>query len=234
MARILAENISLLRRKNDELNQFGHIVSHDLKGPLRGIDNVITWIDEDYSLELPLKVREYIGLIKGRVNRAENLLNGILSYSRIGREAQPKELVNLSELLQEVRDYLPYKSRAYVFVQSNMPVLYTERLPLLQIFSNLISNAVKYNDAPQPTVNVYYKETSDFYRFFVEDNGPGIAKPYHEKIFMIFQTLHEREAIESTGVGLAIVKKILTERNLEIELLSSQGKGATFAFSWPK
>jgi signal transduction histidine kinase len=234
MARILAENISLLRRKNDELNQFGHIVSHDLKGPLRGIDNVITWIEEDHSLELPLKVREYIGLIKGRVNRAENLLNGILSYSRIGREVQPMEVVDVSELLDEVREYLPDKARACVSIQPNMPVLYTERLPLLQIFSNLISNAVKYNDAPQPIVKVYYKETSDFYRFFVEDNGPGIAKPYHQKIFMIFQTLHVREAIESTGVGLAIVKKILTDRNLEIELVSSQGKGATFAFSWPK
>jgi len=115
-----------------------------------------------------------------------------------------------------------------------MPVLHTERLPLLQIFSNLISNAVKYNDDPQPRVKVYYDDVGEFYRFFVEDNGPGIAKSYHEKIFMIFQTLQERDLFESTGVGLAIVKKILTERKLDIELISSPGSGSTFIFSWPK
>lgn len=234
MARILAENISLLRRKNDELNQFAHIVSHDLKGPLRGIDNVISWIEEDYNFTLPPKVSEYIGLIKGRVSRAENLLNGILSYSRVGREKQPLEVVDVNELLQEVRDYLPDKPDTHVVVQSTMPVLYTERLPLLQVFSNLISNAVKYNDNPQPVVKVLYKDNGDFFRFFVEDNGPGIASPYHEKIFVIFQTLKERDSYESTGVGLAIVKKILTDRKLDIEVISSPGQGSTFVFSWPK
>jgi len=234
MAMILAENISLLHRKNEELNQFAHIVSHDLKGPLRGIDNVVSWIEEDYSLDLPAKVREYIELIKGRLGRAENLLNGILSYSRIGRGVQPLEVVNVNELLEEVRDYLPDKPGTSIVIQPNFPVLYTERLPLLQIFSNLISNAVKYNSNPHPTVKVYYQAAGDFYRFYVQDNGPGIAKPYHEKIFMIFQTLQEKDSLETTGVGLAIVKKILTERKLDVELTSSPGQGSTFAFSWPK
>ncbi|HTF17594.1 MAG TPA: ATP-binding protein [Chryseolinea sp.] len=234
MARILAENISLLRRKNEELNQFAHIVSHDLKGPLRGIDNVVSWIEEDHRLDLPPKVREYISLIKGRLSRAENLLNGILSYSRVGREVQALEMVNVNELLREVQDYLPDKPSTQLIIQPGMPVLHTERLPLLQIFSNLISNAVKYNDDPQPRVKVYYDDVGEFYRFFVEDNGPGIAKSYHEKIFMIFQTLQERDLFESTGVGLAIVKKILTERKLDIELISSPGSGSTFIFSWPK
>ena len=234
MAHILAENFSLLRRKNEELNQFAHIVSHDLKGPLRGIDNVVSWIEEDHSFDLPVKVREYLGHIKGRVERAENLLNGILSYSRVGREVQPREMVNVNDLLLEVRDYLPERTGTQLIIQSNMPVLYTERLPLLQIFTNLIRNAFKYNDSPHAVVKVYCKDMGELYHFFVEDNGPGIAKPYHEKIFMIFQTLRERDSLESTGVGLAIVKKILTERKLHIELSSTPGNGSTFAFSWPK
>jgi signal transduction histidine kinase len=234
MARMLSENISLLRRKNDELNQFAHIVSHDLKGPLRGIDNVVGWIEEDHNLDLPTRVREYMSLIKGRVSRAENLLNGILSYSRIGREVQPREEVNVLELLHEVKDYLPDGTREQLVIENNMPMLVTERLPLLQVFTNLISNAFKHNNNPRPRVKVYFKETPDMYRFFVEDNGPGIARDYHDKIFMIFQTLQERDSFESTGVGLAIVKKILTDRKLSIELISSPGHGATFAFTWPK
>lgn len=234
MALILSENFSLLNRKNEELNQFAHIVSHDLKGPLRGIDNVISWIEEDHSFDLPEKVKEYIDLIKGRLIRAENLLNGILSYSRIGREVQPLENVDVHELLQEVRDYMPNRPGARFVVQTSMPVLFTERLPLLQIFSNLIGNAFKYNDHPNPEVRVDCRDEGEFYRFFVADNGPGIAKPYHEKIFMIFQTLQEDDSFESTGVGLAIVKKILTERNLSVELTSTPGSGSTFVFSWPK
>lgn len=234
MARMLSESMSLLQRKNDELNQFAHIVSHDLKGPLRGIDNVIGWIEEDHNLDLPAKVREYITVIKGRVGRAENLLNGILSYSRVGREIQPHEEVNVGDLLAEIRDDLPERTHTGLVIQSNMPVLFTERLPLLQVFTNLINNAFKHNTSPNPIVKVYCKDIGDFYRFYVEDNGPGIAKPYHDKIFMIFQTLQERDSSESTGVGLAIVKKILADRKLEVEVLSAPDHGAIFSFTWPK
>ncbi len=234
MARMLAENISLLRQKNDELNQFAHIVSHDLKGPLRGIDNVVSWIEEDHSLDLPSEVKEYIFLIKGRVVRAENLLNGILSYSRVGKEVQPKETVNLSDLLEEIKGYLPVRSGIILEVQGNLPILYTERLPLFQVFSNLIGNAYKHHTSEHGVVKVYHKDLGDVYKFFVEDNGPGIARHYHDKIFVIFQTLKERDSFESTGVGLAIVKKILTDRKLTIELHSEPDKGSTFAFIWPK
>ena len=234
MARMLAENISLLRRKNEELNQFAHIVSHDLKGPLRGIDNVVSWIEEDHNLHLPSKVKEYVTVIKGRVARAENLLNGILSYSRVGREVQPKEIVNVKELLEEIRGYLPDNAGASLRIAANMPTLTTERLPLFQVFSNLISNAYKHHDGDNAAVRVYYEERETSYKFFVEDNGPGIAKAYHDKIFVIFQTLQERDSFESTGVGLAIVKKILTDRDLDVDVISEPGKGSIFAFTWPK
>ena len=234
MSRVLAENIDLLQRKNEELGQFAHIVSHDLKAPLRGIDNVVTWIEEDHLQELSAKVKEYIHLIKGRLQRAENLIQGILMYARVGRDMTVKEEVNLNELLQEVTENVLPQTSLRIEVQQNLPVLFTERIPLQQVFSNLISNAVKYHDKPDGMIRISARENADQFKFFVEDNGPGIDKIYHEKIFMIFQTLHERDRIESTGVGLAIVKKILEDRKQTIKVISSPGKGSTFVFTWPK
>ncbi|HEY9048178.1 MAG TPA: ATP-binding protein [Ohtaekwangia sp.] len=233
MATTLSKNISLLRRKNQELDQFAYIVSHDLKAPLRGIDHVVTWIQEDHLQELPSKMTEYLGVIKGRLQRAENLLNGILSYSRVGRELQPKEEVSINALLEEVRENLPKRPGLKLHIEPDMPVLFTEKLPLQQVFTNLLVNAYRYHDKEDGMVRVYYKKTDRHYEFYIEDNGPGISKEYHKKIFVIFQTLEVRDSFESTGVGLAIVKKILDDRNLSIHLISSPGKGSTFIFTWP-
>jgi signal transduction histidine kinase len=233
MAKVLAEQIMLLNRKNEELNQFAHIVSHDIKTPLRGIDNVVSWIEEDHGVDIPPRVKEYVGMIKGRVKRAESLLNGILSYSRVGREVQKREMVSVSELIDEIKGYLPEKSITLI-VQHPLPEIYTEKLPLFQVFSNLLNNAYHYHNKENGIVKVFHKDIGDHYKFFVEDNGPGIAKNYHEKIFVIFQTLREGDSNESTGIGLAIVKKILTDRKLHIEVASEPGKGSTFSFTWPK
>jgi signal transduction histidine kinase len=232
MANVLAENITLLKRKNEELDQFAHIVSHDLKAPLRGIGNVVSWIEEDHKAELTPKIDEYLQIIKGRVIRAENLIGGILSYARIGKDELGKEYVNVNQLINEIDETLSISP--HVLSVEKLPTVYTERLPLSQIFYNLISNAIKYNDKKKSRVKVYCKEHNSQYEFFVEDNGPGIAKNYHNKIFMIFQTLQERDSFESTGVGLAIVKKILDARDEKINLVSEPGKGSTFSFTWSK
>jgi signal transduction histidine kinase len=234
MAKTLAENISLLERKNEELGQFAHIVSHDLKAPLRGIDNVVTWIEEDHDHELTPKLKEYLQLIKGRLARAENLIQGILMYARIGREMPVKEPVDLNELLAEILENVVPNRVQNIEVQKNLPVIYTERIPLQQVLSNLISNSIKYHDKPSGRVVVRFEEKADVYGFSVADNGPGIDEAYHEKIFMIFQTLQERDTLESTGVGLAIVKKILDDRKQTIKVISTPGDGSTFSFTWPK
>lgn len=234
MAAVLQENFSLLKRKNEELDQFAHIASHDLKAPLRGIDNVVSWIEEDHSKELPPKVNEYLDLIKGRIQRAENLIGGILTYSRIGKEQVIKERVDVGELIEEVRENIYLNKDTEVVVQDPMPVFYTEKVPLLQVFSNLISNAVKYNDKKKGKVTVHCREQEGRYQFTIADNGPGIAKAYHDKIFVIFQTLQERDRLESTGVGLAIVKKILDDRKERITVVSAPGEGASFTFTWTK
>jgi signal transduction histidine kinase len=234
MASVLHQNISLLKRQRDELDQFAHIVSHDIKAPLRGIDNVVTWIEEDHSFDLPPKVNEYLELIKGRIIRAENLVKGLLAYAKIGKEAYGRELVDLNDLLNEALEGVPKRAGIDVRIQSGLPIFRTEKVPLLQVFTNLITNAIKYNDKEKGSIKVYHKPLENFYEFYVEDNGPGIQKNYHEKIFMIFQTLNERDKIESTGVGLAIVRKILDDRNLAITVESKDGLGSKFMFTWPK
>lgn len=234
MAGVLSENIRLLQRKNEELDQFAHIVSHDLKAPLRGIDNVITWIEEDYGHQLPPKISEYIQLIKGRLLRAENMIRGILLYARVGKETPEREYINLNALLQDTVENIVLRPGLRVETQKDLPEIYSERIPLQQVLSNLISNAAKYHDKPEGYIKVYLQNNPDYYEFFVEDNGPGISKTYHEKIFAIFQTLEARDSFESTGVGLAIVKKILDDRKLKISVNSEPGKGTIFSFTWPK
>lgn len=234
MSKVLSENFSLLKRKNEELDQFAHIVSHDLKAPLRGIDNVVTWIEEDHADELSPKLKEYIQLIRGRLTRAENLIRGILSYARVGREQPEKELVDLNLMLGDIRDNLPVRTGIKLTFADRLPTIYTERIPLQQVLTNLISNAVKYHDKPHGEVVITFKDKKTHYGFIVKDDGPGIANHYFDKIFVIFQTLHERDTFESTGVGLAIVKKILDDRKQTIKVTSAPGKGAAFEFTWPK
>jgi signal transduction histidine kinase len=234
MAKVLSENIALLERKNDELSQFAHIASHDLKAPLRGIDNVITWIQEDHSHELPPKVAEYIELIKGRLIRAENLIQGILLYSRVGRELPEREQVDLNQLISETIESIAPDTQLTIIVQDDLPVINTERIPLQQIISNLVSNAIKHHNKSNGKVEIRVVDKGSYLVFHVKDDGPGIERIYHEKIFQIFQTLHERDSFESTGVGLAIVKKILDDRKQQINLVSSAGKGSDFSFTWPK
>jgi signal transduction histidine kinase len=234
MAEVLSENIRLLQRKNEELDQFAHIVSHDLKAPLRGIDNVITWIEEDHSTELPPKIREYIQLIKGRLLRAENMIKGILLYARVGKQNLEREFINLNALLLDIKENLSLRPGLKLEIQPDLPEIYSERIPLHQVLSNLLSNAIKYHDKPDGYIKVYLRNSADYYEFFVEDNGPGISKNYHDKIFAIFQTLQERDSFESTGVGLAIVKKILDDRKQKITVTSEPGNGTTFSFTWQK
>lgn len=234
MAEVLSENIRLLQRKNEELDQFAHIVSHDLKAPLRGIDNVVTWIQEDHSTELPPKISEYIELIKGRLVRAENMIRGILLYARVGKQSMEREYINLNLLLQDISENLAIPPGLRLEVQQDLPEIYSERIPLQQVLSNLISNAIKYHDKPEGYIKVYIRNETDNYVFFVEDNGPGISSAYHDKIFAIFQTLQERDSFESTGVGLAIVKKILDDRKQSVSVISEPGEGCIFSFTWPK
>lgn len=234
MAKILDINIAELKHKNKELDQFAHIVSHDMKAPLRGIDNVVSWIEEDHKEELSPKVSEYMELIKSRVSRGENLIQGLLTYARIGKGNSITEEVDVGLLVHEVLENYILRSDFRLKIAPNLPRLRTNKVLLFQVFSNLVGNAIKHNDKEKGYLHIYHKDHETHYEFFIEDNGPGISKQYHDKIFMIFQTLKERDSFESTGVGLAIVKKILDSRNEKIAIDSEQGRGTLFSFTWKK
>lgn len=234
MASILQENISELERKNNELDRFAYVVSHDLKAPLRGIENVTSWIEEDYGDILPEKVREYLQIMQGRIYRMENLIDGILRISRVGRGKKVIEEVDTKVLLEEIIEMIAPSSSFSVSLPDDMPVFFTDKVSLQQVFINLISNAIKYHDKVKGNITISWKDVPDYYEFTIRDDGPGIEPQYHEKIFVIFQTLQERDTVESTGVGLAIVKKILEDKKGSIRVESKKGKGAAFVFQWPK
>ena len=233
MSRRLSRNFQQLTRKNKELDQFAYVVSHDLKAPLRGIDNIIAWIEEDHGGDLVPGVSKNIELVKGRTRRLENMINGLLDYARIGKTRKSSEAVSVEAMLKELIDLLVPES-FIVTVGSGMPVLMTDKVQLEQVFSNLISNAVKYNNKTPGRIAITAKDAGGYYEFTLKDNGIGIQNEYFDKIFTIFQTLQERDAFESTGVGLAIVKKIIEDQKASIEVESEPGEWTLFRFTWPK
>lgn len=234
MSRMLDEYITELERKNQELDRFSYVVSHDLKAPLRGIENISRWIEEDFAEDLSDKMLEYTELIRSRIRRMEGLIDGLLALSKIGKQKQPAERVDIGAMLAEIVELISPGPQMRIHLPKRLPVVYTERLPLQQVLSNLISNAVKYHDRSDGEITVGFRETDSAYEFSVADNGPGIDPQYHEKIFIIFQTLTPKDAFESSGVGLAIVKKILDDRKCSIRVVSNVGKGSSFLFTWPK
>ncbi|MBK7429773.1 MAG: hypothetical protein IPI62_02245 [Bacteroidetes bacterium] len=230
----LKEYTASLEKSNSELDRFASIVSHDLKAPLRAIGNLTGWIEEDAGDQMSKEVRTNFDMIKQRVNRMEDLINAILDYSRADRRIGEDEKVDTNKLVIDTLDFIGKPDNAELIFTNQLPVLFSDRTRLSQVFSNLIGNAIKYNDKPDIKVFVSSIETPEGYTFSVKDNGPGIDPLYHERIFVIFQTLNRRDDVESTGVGLAIVKKIVEDCGGKVWVESDLGKGADFKFFWPK
>ncbi|BAZ07368.1 sensor histidine kinase [Calothrix sp. NIES-3974] len=230
---MLANANQNLSDRNQELDQFAYVASHDLKAPLRAIANLSTWIEEDLGDNIPLENKKQLQLLRQRVNRMESLLNALLDYSRVGRMQTEPENVDVHQLLAEIIDSLDPPRGFTIEIRTEMPTLMTKRLLLRQVFANLISNAIKHH--PRDDGNVYISAipTDKYYEFQVSDDGLGIAPEYHHQIFTIFQTLQPRDSKESTGVGLAIVKKIIESEGGSIHVISQVGEGATFSFTWP-
>jgi PAS domain S-box-containing protein len=226
--------IAALKRSNEDLDQFAYVTSHDLKAPLRGIANLSQWVEEDLAEKISDEGREHMRLLRGRVHRLEALINGILTYSRAGRTQDRPEVVNLGKLTREVVELLAPAKEVTVVIPEDLPTIQTERVPLQQVLLNLIGNAIKYAAKSDPRVIVTCSDSGDGYSFMIRDNGSGIAPEFHNRIWIIFQTLEPRDKVEATGIGLSIVKKIVESRGGRVWIDSALGAGAAFHFFWPK
>ena len=233
MTQTLDSNFSALEKRNQELDQFAYVASHDLKAPLRGVTTIIRWIEDELAAEFSPQLRTYLDQMKGRLSRLEDLINGLLAYARVGRTAQAATTVDVGQLLHEVAE-LVVPPNFILRTDPNLPTFSTDRLGLQQVFTNLLSNAVKYHHRGAGHLEATCRDAGRFYEFRVQDDGPGIAREYHQKIFLLFQTLRDRNTAESTGIGLSIVKKIIDEQHGSIRVESTPGEGAGFIFTWPK
>ena len=229
----LEERTAQLGAANTALNEFAYVVSHDLKAPLRAVSQLAHWVTEDHAAALDDEGKRKLDLMQGRIARMYNLIDGILQYSRIGRVDEERRPVDLDGLVREVIESLAPPPHIRVVIASPLPSITADRVRMQQVFQNLISNAIKYMDKTEGLVTIGWEEANGFRRFWVRDNGPGIDPKYHEKVFGIFQTLTARDQQESTGIGLAVVKKIVETCGGKVELQSQLGQGATFLFTLP-
>lgn len=223
-----------LALSNSDLEQFSYVASHDLKAPLRGIANLSSWIEDDLGSAVTEEARKQFALLRGRVQRLEALINGIAEYSRAGRESGQVERVDVETMLKEVCDLAAPNAQVKIVVATAMPKLWTSPTPLQQIFSNLISNAMKHATPHQGCITIRSDNDSGLWRFSVSDNGPGIDPAFHKRIFELFQTLDSKDRVEGSGIGLALVKKLVERYGGSVMVKSALGEGATFSFTWPE
>ncbi len=221
-----------LERTNSELDAFAYAASHDLRAPLRGIANLAQWIEEDLQGSLRDETREMLGLMRSRMHRMEALIEGILRYSRAGRVHDRPAQVDVRRLVRDVVDLLSLDPEK-VSLGRELPVLLTERLPLQQIFQNLIGNAAKHG-GERVRIGVDGRDLGDFWEFSVADDGPGIPEEFQSRIWGIFQTLESRDKVEGAGIGLSLVQKLVHTQGGRVSVRSKQGSGATFLFTWRK
>jgi PAS domain S-box-containing protein len=225
--------VKKLEKANSELQDFAYVVSHDLKAPLRAIGSLAHWIEEDYGEKLDGEGIEQLQMLQGRVTRMNELINGILDFSRAGQNDKEIEVVDLNQNLVKTIYLVHLPDHIEIKIVGDWPHVKINKTRILQVFQNLISNAIKYMDKPRGSIEVGVNNREKDWLFWVKDNGPGIEEKYHEKIFRIFQTLNPRDEVESTGIGLSIVKKIIDAYGGEVWLESQPKKGSTFFFTLP-
>jgi len=226
------DHVAALEKSNRELDQFAYVASHDLKAPLRGIANLAQWIEDDLGDKMDGSTREHMKLLRGRVQRLENLIGGILEYSRAGRGNADLIELDVGVLAAEAWELLSPPPIAHLTVHPDLPRPMAPRTQFQQVLMNLLGNAVKYNPGRELHIELGGGSDDHRYEFFVRDDGVGIAPEYHDRIWGLFQTLERRDKIESTGIGLSVVRKIVESHGGKTWVESQPGAGATFYFTW--
>ena len=234
----LAHALADTERSNRALDEFAHAISHDLKAPLRSVANYARWIEEDLGGQLTGEPRAHMELLRTQVERMRAMISAVLAYSRSVHTRMPPELVNTKAIVEEAIALLDPPESVTIDVAPNMPTFTAEASPLQLVLLNLIGNAVKHSRRPDTRVWVSARDIGYAYEFAVRDNGPGIPLQVQDKIWMLFHTLHPRTTQDpgddGTGVGLAIVMRLVELQGGTSWVESEEGKGATFHFLWPK
>jgi PAS domain S-box-containing protein len=224
---------SELARSNADLEEFAYAVSHDLKAPLRAISHLVQWIGDDIKESANPETLESLTLLQGRVARMQMLLDGLLAYSRVGHSNSPVEDVDIAEVVREVAVMLAPPPGFIIACDGTMPVVHTHRMPIQVVLENLIGNGMKHHDRTEGRITVSARLVDGLTEFRVSDDGPGILPEFHERIFLMFQTLASRDDVESSGIGLAIVKKKVQSHGGQIWVESTPPvRGTTFGFTW--
>jgi len=221
-----------LEKRNEELHEYAHIVSHDLKSPLRSINALINWLKEDNKNILDTTSMENIKLIEMTLENMERLISDILNYSSIRSESREDQEFDLQRMLEELLTIMFVPDNIKVSIPDNLPTIIGDKTKIQQVFQNLIGNAIKFNDKDLGLVDIVFEDYLSHYQFSISDNGLGIDPKFHNKIFKMFQSLEKRE--DSSGIGLSIVKKIINLHDGEIWLESTPGEGTKFYFTLKK
>lgn len=218
-----------LKKSNAELNDFAHVVSHDLKSPLRSMNALISWMQEDYATFLKEVEDTHFEMLIKKIDKMDHLINGILKYAGVDKVEKQIKDINLNSILENILETIFIPSHIEIIVKKELPIVKGDKFRLQQLFQNIISNAIKYIDKENGSVEVDVVSDGLYWKFSIKDNGIGINKKYFKKIFKVFQVLEEGE--DSTGVGLSIVKKIIDFYNGQIWVESEEHKGTTFYFT---
>ena len=228
------QSLEALRRSNAELDHFAFVASHDLKAPLRVIENATSWLAEDLEEHLSEDTRENLHLVQNRAARMRRFLDDLLKHSRIRATASTGVQVTGAELLQDIWAQLDGSQGFSLEVSDTMRELRLHPCPLQTVLALLIENAIQHHDSQEGTVRIEASTLEEEYQISISDDGPGIAPEYHEKAFRLFHTLQPRDVVETSGLGLAMVRKQVDLIGGEIRLVSDGVRGSTFILGWPK
>lgn len=226
------ELVRSLETQNEELSNYAHMVSHDLKSPLRSIDVLSLWLLEDFSDKLSADAIENLNLIRSNVQKMDALITGILEYASIDKQEADEYDVDLDFKVKEIINSIYVPAHIQITIKEQLPVVKGNNQRFHQLFQNLITNAIKYNDKEKGAVVIGVSDSGEFWEFYIKDNGIGIEKQYFDKIFKTFEKLENNP--DSTGIGLSIVKKVVEYYHGKIWLTSTPNKGTTFYFTLKK
>lgn len=228
----LKETMTEKEKVNKQLERFMYVVAHDLKSPLSGAIGLLALINEDERIQSAPDLKEYMKIVLGATNHLTEMITSMLDYTRQSEMEQTIEEVNVHELVTQLSKLLFPPANIHIETVGTLPVLETNKLKLQQVFQNLISNAIKYNDKKEGLITIGGADKGEFYEFYVKDNGPGVAKRDTDRIFKLFERLDKEGQGEGTGIGLNIFKLLVEEQGGKVWVESLPGEGSTFYFLW--